>query len=252
MNLSFLETSLIGTKVDKPSSGTLSGHAAGEPFDKHVEALLKSQNPNIVYRQYEYLNKLYLANPAITSCEGRYDLLSHKALQHLLNRGKDATKKWAKDNLFEEKQDDTADILIVEDTFYQIIDVKTRNLGKKAQQPNIISALKLAEMCKLMIENNDYNGFNFTYVGIDWSEKGAKLECEHAYVRELFKAPPADLYINWAAALQIQFHVEDLNQQFTGSTEEWAKAYLSNFVQKAKARISYMKKEWVDVYEAVL
>jgi hypothetical protein len=31
-----LVSKIRGTSVPKPISGTLSGHAAGEPFDKHV------------------------------------------------------------------------------------------------------------------------------------------------------------------------------------------------------------------------
>ncbi len=36
---------LIGTSVPKPISGILSGHAAGEPFDKHVYNILKEKYP---------------------------------------------------------------------------------------------------------------------------------------------------------------------------------------------------------------
>ncbi len=51
-----LTKELIGAKVPKPLSGTLSGHAAGEPFDKHVYHILKKWFPDKTYRQYEYLN----------------------------------------------------------------------------------------------------------------------------------------------------------------------------------------------------
>lgn len=36
VNYQVLVQKLIGTSVPKPLSETLSGHAAGEPFDKHV------------------------------------------------------------------------------------------------------------------------------------------------------------------------------------------------------------------------
>lgn len=45
-----------GATVPKPLSGTLSGHAAGEPFDKAVYANLKRMYPSKIFRQYEYLN----------------------------------------------------------------------------------------------------------------------------------------------------------------------------------------------------
>ena len=41
VNYDNLKGKIIGTNVQKPLSGTLSGHAAGEPFDKHVYAEIK-------------------------------------------------------------------------------------------------------------------------------------------------------------------------------------------------------------------
>ena len=45
VNYDNLKGKIIGTSVPKPLSGTLSGHAAGEPFDKHVYAEIKKQFP---------------------------------------------------------------------------------------------------------------------------------------------------------------------------------------------------------------
>ena len=36
-----LQKTIKGSSVQKPISGTLLGHAAGEPFDKHVYAAIK-------------------------------------------------------------------------------------------------------------------------------------------------------------------------------------------------------------------
>ncbi|MDE7165569.1 MAG: HincII family type II restriction endonuclease, partial [Bacteroidaceae bacterium] len=47
------------TEVVRPNSataGTLSGHAAGEPFEKSVYAHLKESYPGNIFKQYEYLN----------------------------------------------------------------------------------------------------------------------------------------------------------------------------------------------------
>ena len=54
---------LKGESVRKPLSGTLFGHAAGEPFDKHVYKILKSKYKKKTFRQFEYLNFLYTKNP---------------------------------------------------------------------------------------------------------------------------------------------------------------------------------------------
>ncbi len=44
-------------------------------------------------------------------------------------------------------------MLVVKDEFFDIIDIKTRNISKKAQAPNIISSYKLAQVCAKMIDN---------------------------------------------------------------------------------------------------
>jgi type II restriction enzyme len=251
MDITFLEKDLINTKVDKPTSGTLSGHAAGEPFDKHVEILLKKKSTN-VYRQYEYLNKLYENNQDKITVDERYSLIPFKSVQYLLNRGKETTKQWKISEQFEEKQNDTADILCVENNFFQILDVKTRNMSKKAMQPNIISALKLADTCSIMLKNKEFDAFNITYIGIDWEEQNKELICKNAFVKELFKCPPSELYINWSAALQIQFHVHDLNQSYQGTREKWALDFLKHFVSKAKTRIATMETQWIKKYELAL
>jgi type II restriction enzyme len=132
VNYQNLKLQLIGSKVPKPLSGTLSGHAAGEPFDKHVYAELKKEFPQQTFRQYEYLNDLYSKNPKVITLEERLNLFNSPTVMFLLSRGKQATSKWDLENIFEEKQNDTADILVVNKGFYEIIDIKTRNISKKS------------------------------------------------------------------------------------------------------------------------
>ena len=249
VNYDELKKKVIGTTVPKPLSGTLSGHSAGEPFDKHVYREVKKQCPNKTFRQYEYLNDIYSKNPTVIGFEARQKLFDSPTVMFLLSRGKNATGQWSSDNPFEEKQNDTADILVVENEFYEIIDIKTRNISKSAQAPNIISAFKLAQVCAKMIDNEEFNAFNIDYFEIDWVLEGNKLVCKNAHHGNLFKAKPSRLYINWAAALQLQFHVSDLDQSFTGNKKQWAKEYLKHFVKQAKARADYMIEKFVKPFE---
>ena len=124
--------------------------------------------PQSVYKQYEYLNDIYLRNPKHITVEQRYALLESPTALFLLSRGDKATREWSPMNVFEEKQNDTADILYYEKGFYDIIDVKTRNISKTAMPPNIISAYKLAKTCALMIDNDEYDNINIDYIEIDW------------------------------------------------------------------------------------
>lgn len=252
INLDFLPTELTGTTVPKPLSGTLSGHAAGEPFDKNVYSVIKRHYPTNTFRQFEYLNKVYADNMAITDVQKRLDLLPTQALKYLLNRGIQPTKKWTTDEQFDEKQNDTADILVVKDNFFNIIDVKTFNTEKNGQPPNIISALKIANMCALMIEGSDYSTHDITYVEISWELQGDNLQCKNVAIRELFKSNPSDLYINWAAAMQIQFHVASLKQEYAKTVKDWCTDYLKSFTGQAKARADKMIRDYVKPFQKYL
>ena len=241
-------SSIKNQKVDRPNkatSGTLSGHAAGEPFEKCVYHKLKEMYPQNIFKQYEYLNDIYLRNPKHITVEQRYALLDSPTALFLLSRGDKATKEWSPNNIFEEKQNDTADIIHYENGLYNIIDVKTRNVSKTAMPPNIISAYKLAKMCALMIDNAEYDNINIDYIEIDWVEDGTSLKCTDAHHIDLFKSNPEKLYINWAAAMQVQFHVCDLDQTWVRSREEWARHYLKVFVQSAEQRCQKMREMYI-------
>jgi len=249
VNYTKLVESVRGTSVSKPLSGTLSGHAAGEPFDKHVYSEIKKQLPENTFRQYEYLNDLYSKNAEIIGVKARQELFDSPSVLFLLSRGKEATKKWALENPFDEKQDDTADILVVKDGFFEIIDIKTRNLDKTAQAPNIISAFKLAQLCAIMIDNEEFNTLSINYFEVDWLLENSHLVCKNAHFVSLFKSMPEKLYINWAAAMQIQFHVCNLDQEFIGTLKQWTKAYLKHFVAQVYRRSEYMIQQYAKPFE---
>lgn len=232
-------------RPNKSSAGTLSGHAAGEPFEKCVYHKLKQLYPNNIYKQFEYLNDIYLKHPKHISLEQRYALMNSPTALFLLSRGDKATKEWSPENIFEEKQNDTADILYYKNGFYDIIDVKTRNISKSAMAPNIISAYKPAKTCVLMIDNNEFDNISIDYIEVNWKEKGNSLTATKAFHGNLFKANPETLYINWAAAMQIQFHVCELDQSWNGTREEWTRHYLNIFVKSAKMRCKKMHDTYI-------
>lgn len=254
INYNKLFKTLVGQRVERPnkaSSGTLSGHAAGEPFEKKVYENLKQSYKGHIFKQYEYLNDLYLRNPKHLTVAQKNALIASPTVLFLLSRGEKATKDWDPTSIFAEKQNDTADIVYYKDGFFELIDVKTRNLSKSAQAPNIISAYKVAQMCALMIDNKDYSAFELNYIEVDWLEDtdNGALKCVNAHRANLFKAPPSTLYINWAAAMQIQFHVSDVSQSWHGSTKEWVIAYLKCFVRSAKERCDKMIEKYVTPFE---
>jgi hypothetical protein len=225
MNVNYTEVikNVKGTFVPKPLSGTLSGHSAGEPFDKHVYSEIKKQLPNNTFRQYEYLNDLYSKNAEIIGLEARQALFNSPSVLFLLSRGKEATKKWSLENPFDEKQDDTADILVVK-----------------------------AQLCAIMLDNKEFDNLSINYFEIDWLLEDDKLVCKDAHFVSLFMSIPENLYINWAAAMQIQFHVCNLDQDFKGTIEAWAKTYLKHFVAQVYRRSEYMIEKYAKPFEKYL
>ena len=252
VNYNKLKKCLINTSIKCPSIGTLSGHAIGEPFDKLVSSCIKEQYPNNTFRQFEYLNFLFSKNEDAITLEARNQLFNSPTILFLLSRGKTATEQWSLENLFQEKQNDTADILVTKDNKFELIDVKTRNLSKKAQAPNIISAYKLAQTCATMIDNQDFEIFDINYLQIDWIQEGDSLVCKDVSFASLFLSNPEDLYINWAAAMQIQLHVNELEQNYIEDKEKWTKSYLKHFTTEARKRSELMMKKFVVPFEKYL
>lgn len=244
-----LRLELIGSKIPRPLSGTLSGHAAGEPFDKFVYGILKAEYPENVYRQYEYLNELFSNHPHLTSYESRANLIPSKALRTVILRGKKATQDWNLNNLFEEKQDDTADIIIKNENEFILLDIKTRNLSKSAQAPNIISSKKLAFLVRDLLVEKMTDSIQIKYIELDWILEGDSLVCKEVFIADLFKEKPENLYINWAAAMQLQFHVSNLEQDFSGTNKEWCLEYLKKFALSAKKRSNDMIEQYVKPFE---
>lgn len=247
-----LKQVLSGMTVPRPNKagqGTLSGHAAGEPFEKSVYQRLKASYPGKIYKQHEYLNELFLKNPQAGTVKERYALFNSHTVFFLLNRGENATKAWSPQSLFEERQNDTADMLFYSDDYYDLIDVKTRNIGKDAQSPNIISAYKLARTCAYMLDHREFDIFDIHYIEIDWVESNNTLTGTDVHYADLFKANPDTLYINWAAAMQIQFHVCELDQSWNDSREAWARKYLAAFTASAQRRCDKMQAQCITPFQ---
>lgn len=250
-----LVKNLVGHTVPRPNradNGTLSGHAAGEPFEKHVYRVLKEIFPHRISKQHEYLNALFLDNPKALSATQRMSLLHSPVARFLLCRSEHATQDWSPAHPFKEKQDDTADILWHGGRSYDLIDVKTKNQSKKSMPPNIISAYKLARACALMLDNDDFSCIDIHYVEVEWKEEGDLLRCVDAYWADLFKCPPESLYINWSAAMQIQFHVSDIPQTFVEGKEHWAHGYLIAFTRSAMAHCKRIQDKYIASFERYL
>ena len=238
---------LKGASVKRPN-GTLAGHAAGLPFERVVHERLEKAFPRRTYRHFELLNKILESHPECQEANNRLELLGPPSLQYLLKRGKKAMNGWTTSNRFIEKQNDTAETVILPTSKIEIcptssvptilVDVKTQDEQKKAQPPNIISAVKVANTCCLSLGSENFLPFDIAYVGIKWSAGSKDLVLKDISVVSLTRIKPATIYINWAAAQQIQFHPFDVDTSFRGTRKEWAQEYLEVFCEQLERRIA--------------
>lgn len=231
---------LVGSTVPKPT-GTLAGHAAGLPFERLVHERLVSTFGGRALRHFEFLNEV-LGRHEHEAVAQRIAAFGPNSLQGLLCRGKAQMAAWSSANQFEEKQNDTAESILTSDLVFEpdsshllLLDVKTYNAAKQGQPPNIISAGKLSEALASALEEGAVR-FDIVYVGVSWTLDGQSLRGNEISVVSLFKMDPK-LYINWAAAEQIQFHPHLAEQDYSASREEWAKEFLAHFVDSLDRRI---------------
>ena len=252
--LNAVMASLVGKTVIKPAGSTLAGHASGLPFEDLIHNRLLAEYPGRVLRQYEALNKNLLDNPSASTYEERLALMGSPAVQYLVKRGVAAMKSWSPTELFEVKQDDTAESIIFPTTACDLnseriilLDVKTQDVDKKAQAPNIMSADKIARAAVLAIIEKTPVPFEIVYAGVKWKRDGEKLRCVEAKAVSMMKITPP-LYINWVAAQQIQFHPFEVDQSFDGTHEEWCRVYVENFcislgerIKKEEERLKFFK-----------
>lgn len=243
---------LVGRSVARPP-GTLSGHAAGLPFEKLVHNALLPAYPGQCYRHFEILNVVFGSNEDVLMEKHRIELLGPPALQLLLRRGSQATKTWSVSQQFKEKQNDTAETVILPRRGRTIeplpgepvvlLDVKTQTTSVAGQPPNIISARKVMNACKLVLQHSEESPFDLIYIGIKWYEQNNRLVCERVSAKSLFKIRPAEIYVNWAAATQIQFHPDTVGQNFSGSTLDWCMEFLDSYLKQLERKLEKDNKD---------
>ncbi|MBT1034941.1 HincII family type II restriction endonuclease [Canibacter sp. lx-45] len=252
-----IATKLTHAEAPRPS-GQLSGHAGGLVFEGLAHKELVSHAPGRAFRHYEALNAA-LSDFVATGKKPESATFGEPALDYLVSRSKSATEKWKPSNPFEEKQNDTAESILFSDGELKfespevtLIDIKSQNASKPSQPPNIISANKLSQAAKLVLESGAEPKFDIYYLGVRFfptERNGVKiLKADEWCVVDLFKIAPTELYINWAAALQIQFHPFDVKQNYQRSKRDWFRDFLEHCYSKSLAsRIAKQQKRLDEV-----
>lgn len=245
----------VGRVVPRPS-GQLSGHAGGLPFETIVHELLKGKFDARAWRHYEALNEALLesrrtdgwSNPPANFVFGPPDV------NFLAARGKGPLSKWSPSDMFTEKQNDTAESIVFQDAHKKFfsgltsfVDVKTQTLARKAQPPNIISAQKIAKLAEIVLKERLTCRVEILYLGISFDETTANnapiLEASKSRAISLMKIEPKSIYVNWAAAMQIQFHPSEVDQSFPGSANQWLAEFLRVYCEQLEKRVKKQNDE---------
>lgn len=253
--LESIVSTLDGATVPRPS-GQLAGHAGGLPFENLVHRHLISRFPGQAFRHFEALNHCLLADFANG---GNYATTPSYSfgpapLNFLVARSRSALNAWKPTNLFEEKQNDTAESIVFSDSdtrFYSplvsLVDVKSQRVDRNPQPPNIISAQKVAKTAVLALEGGREPTFEIIYVGVRYKpdeENGVKvLRATEWTVVDLMALEPSILYINWAAARQIQFHPFEVKENYTGTRLDWCRQFIEKYANSLDARVQKQVRE---------
>lgn len=230
------------------SNRETSGHTVATPLEEEVYDALSKAYPGLTFKQHEAVNK-YLSQAAVQGRVSNGFVFGNEAVDYLVNPGKKALSSWPEE-IVPGRQSDTADIVLFSDSSLFdgssvfLIDVKSHDLGKNSQPPNIMSARKLAKLAEICLSKNIDPNFSMYYVDLGYRKKDAGVVVEDVRMVDMMKIPPLDynnkgkpMYINWAAALQVQFRPSEVSQDFELSQKDWLAVFMKNYTSQKRDRI---------------
>lgn len=231
----------------KPNQET-SGHRIATPLEEEVYDALSKTYPGLAFKQHEAVNE-YLSETVVQGRVPDGFVFGNEAVDSLVNPGKKALSNWPEE-LVPGKQSDTADIVLFSDSALFdgssvfLIDVKSHDLGKSDQPPNIMSARKLAKVAEICLSKNIDPNFSLYYMDLGYRKKDAGVVVEDVRMVDMMKIPPLDyngkgkpLYINWSAAIQVQFRPSEVSQDFELSQKDWLAIFMKNYTSQKRDRI---------------
>ena len=230
------------------SNRETSGHTVATPLEEEVYDALSKAYPGLTFKQHDAVNE-YLSQAAVQGRVSDGFVFGNEAVDYLVNPGKKALSSWPEE-LVPGRQSDTADMVLFSDSsLFQgasvfLIDVKSHDLGKNSQPPNIMSARKLANLAEICLSKNIDPNFSLYYLDLGYRKKDAGVVVEDVRMVDMMKIPPLDyngkgkpMYINWAAALQVQFRPSEVSQDFELSQKDWLAVFMKNYTSQKRDRI---------------
>ena len=214
------------------------GHSAGTPLEYWVKEQLSDKGWK-VYFPNEFLSEIFdglkelAAIKDFLKCVFWEKLLITKKQFEDFEQGK-PLKRW---------QQEGADLvlfygsnLIKEPNKVILLNVKSHELSRKSRDPNIMSAQRLIEFIKSLWNKKDgeklLESVRLWFIGVNYAatEKGGKIKC--IFVKDLFKLDVSKIpQINFDAAIQIQWHVENMIEK-EQTNQEFALSLSKEFIER--------------------
>lgn len=218
-----------------PGGKTGYGHAIGSRVETFAHDLLQKCLPGVndqisVHWPHEFLNKLL----------GKHQMmgLDHAGIISRTWWGKLLLQKSPKFETYKQTQGLGADLISHYGDGFDDLDgvillnVKSRNLDRKGRHPNIISAYRLLDYFS-SIGNEKPAGDSLDkvqYWVMGFDHKSGLIQNVH--VKDLFKLDVSKMpAINFDAALQLQWHVSEMETLPNQTNRE----FVSNFTEKFNA-----------------
>ena len=132
-----------------------------------------------------------------------------------------------------------------------LINVKSHNIDRESRDPNIISAKRVLEFSKDLLERalvfpDFINKANLWFIGLYFRRHNEYSEIIEVHVKDLFKLDVTKIpVINFDAAIQIQWHVKNMverdNVDKLTFIESLAEEYLKRWEEFARRRTVRLK-----------
>lgn len=225
-----------------------SGHRIATPLEEEVYDALSKTYSGLAFKQHEAVNE-YLSQAATRDKVSDDFIFGNEAIDYLVNPGNKALSHWP-EKIVPGRQSDTADIVLFSDSALFdgssvfLIDVKSHDFGKNSQPPNIMSARKLAKVAEICLSKNIDPNFSLYYIDLGYRKEDAGVVVEDVRMVDMMKIPPLDyngkgkpLYINWSAAIQVQFRPSEVSQDFELSQKDWLAIFMKNYTSQKRDRI---------------
>jgi len=207
------------------------GHEAGMPVESWAINVLRANGWKAYYPN-EFLAEVF-------SGIGKDEIKITRALTNIwwapLLVSRQQIKKFISGEVLGRWQQEGADIVLKYGASIEqviLINVKSHESKRSSRPPNIMSAQRLIEFFHGILRRNAemINRVELWFLGVYYSasEKGA--EASSVFIRDLFKLDTSQIpQINFDAAIQIQWHIEDM-VEIQQSKPEFIKRLAETFI----------------------